>query len=370
MTRAGRRNGQPLPVSDGADEGRRRPKRRRLRKIILAAVSGGIIVATFAYFLPTIADYGAVWGIVKTLSWPQVGALIGATVLNLATFAPPWMITLPGLSFLRAMQMTQASTALSIVVPGGVAVGAAGSIGMLRAWRFRAAEIARAVTLTSLWNQFMNLLFPIVAVFLLTIHGDQTAALATAAFIGVAVLGIVVAAFTLVLVSNRLAHDMGDVVARLTNWALRKIRRDPVAWGGESFSRFRRDAGDFLERRWHLLTLAALAGSLTVFAVLLVSLRVMGVTASQVSLIEAFAAWSLVRIIASIPITPGGFGVVELGLTGALVGFGGHNAPVVATVLVYRFLTVVPTLVLGLVAAFTWRRGQRRPEPVELTVNG
>src|SRR4051794_9792997 len=370
MTRAGRRNGQPLPVSGGADEARRRPKRRRLRKIILAAVSGGIIVATFAYFLPTIADYGAVWGVVKTLTWEQIGALIGATVLNLATFAPPWMITLPGLSFLRAMQMTQASTALSIVVPGGVAVGAAGSIGMLRAWGFRAAEIARAVTLTSLWNQFMNLLFPIVAVFLLTIHGDQTAALATAAFIGAAVLGIVVAAFTLVLVSNRLAHDLGEVIARLTNWALCRIRRGPVAWGGESFSRFRRDAADFLVRRWHLLTLAALAGSLTVFAVLLVSLRVMGVTASQVSLVEAFAAWSLVRIIASIPITPGGFGVVELGLTGTLVGFGGHNAPVVAAVLVYRFLTVVPTLVLGLVAAFTWRRGQRRPEPVELTVNG
>src|SRR6266496_754057 len=38
------------------------------------------------------------------------------------------------------------------------------------------------------------------------------------------------------------------------------------------------------------------------------------------------------------------------GLTAALVGFGGDNAEVVAAVLVYRFLTIVPTLVLGLVA--------------------
>jgi putative heme transporter len=368
MTRADRRSGQPVNVSGGAEEGRGRPK-RRLRKIILAAISGGIIVATFAYFLPTIANYGAVWEVVKTLSWEQIGALIGATALNLVTFAPPWMITLPGLSFLRAMQMTQASTALSIVVPGGAAVGAAGSIAMLRVWGFRAADIARAVTLTSLWNQFLNLLFPIVAVFLLTISGDQTAALATAAFIGVAVLGVVVGAFVLVLVSNRLANDVGDAIARLTNWGLRKIRRSPVSWGGESFSRFRRDAGDFLEQRWHVLTLSALAGSLTVFGVLLVSLRVMGVSAAQVSVDEAFAAWALVRLIATIPITPGGFGVVELGLTGTLVGFGGDNAPVVAAVLVYRFLTVVPTLVLGLVGAFTWRRGQRRPEPVEVIAN-
>jgi putative heme transporter len=369
MTRAVGRSGQPLAVSGGAEEGRGRRRRRLLRKIILAGISAGIVVATFAYFLPSIANYGAVWEIVKTLSWPQIGALIGATVLNLVTFAPPWMITLSGLSFLRAMQMTQASTALSIVLPGGAAVGAAGSIAMLRVWGFRASEIARAVTLTSVWNQFLNLLFPIVAVFLLTITGNQTAALATAAFIGVAVLGVVGGAFVLVLVSDRLANDVGDAIARLTNWTLRKIRRRPVSWGGESFSRFRRDAGDFLQKRWHVLTLAALAGSLTVFGVLLVSLRALGVSGAQVSVVEAFAAWALVRLVASIPITPGGIGIVELGLTGTLVGFGGHNARVVAAVLVYRFLTVVPTLVLGLVGAFTWRRGQRRPEPVELIAN-
>ena len=40
--------------------------------------------------------------------------------------------------------------------------------------------------------------------------------------------------------------------------------------------------------------------------------------------------------------------MVELGLTTALVGFGGGNqAEVVAAVLVYRFLTMVPTLVIG-----------------------
>jgi uncharacterized membrane protein YbhN (UPF0104 family) len=53
---------------------------------------------------------------------------------------------------------------------------------------------------------------------------------------------------------------------------------------------------------------------------------------------------------------PGGFGVVELGLTTALVGFGGNNGGVVAAVLVYRFLTVVPPLALGALFASTWRQ--------------
>jgi uncharacterized protein (TIRG00374 family) len=91
----------------------------------------------------------------------------------------------------------------------------------------------------------------------------------------------------------------------------------------------------------------------------LTSLRVLDVPASEVNLVEAFAAWSLARLVGSIPITPGGIGVVELALTGTLVGFGGNNAGVVAAVLVYRFLTAVPTLILGLGAAVTIRR--RRP---------
>ena len=104
-----------------------------------------------------------------------------------------------------------------------------------------------------------------------------------------------------------------------------------------------------------MCSLATLAGSLTVFLLLVLSLRAVGVPASEVDVIEAFAAWSLVRIIGAIPITPGGFGIVELGLTTALVAFGGANAGVVAAVLIYRFLTVVPTLVLGGLAAMTSR---------------
>ena len=64
-------------------------------------------------------------------------------------------------------------------------------------------------------------------------------------------------------------------------------------------------------RRWHLLTLVTLAGSLTVFMVLVISLRAFQVPASEVTVIEAFAAWSLARILGSIPITPGGIGVVD-----------------------------------------------------------
>ena len=50
-------------------------------------------------------------------------------------------------------------------------------------------------------------------------------------------------------------------------------------------------------------------------------------------------------------ITPGGLGIVELGLTP--LGFGVGQAEVVAAVLVYRILTMVPTLLIGLLTGAT-----------------
>jgi putative heme transporter len=337
------------------------PGRGRSRKrYVLAAVGALFALATFAFFLPQIADYRDVWAVVKGLSWAWLAALAAATVLNLATFAPPWQAALPGLSFLSAFVLTQVSTALSLVVPGGAAVGIAGSYGILRRWGFRSRDIGRGVTLVSLWSQFANLSYPIIAVFLLAVEGSSSAVLATAAFVGAAVLGIAVAALAAVLASRRAASGIGELAAQLTDWGLRKFGRGPVTWGGESFERFRLEAADLLRRRWHVLTLATYAGTLSVFLVFLVSLRAFDVPASEVTVVEAFAAWAFARLLGTIPITPGGIGVVELSLTATLVGFGGSNAGVVAAVLVYRFLTIVPTIVVGLAATPSLNRRARR----------
>jgi uncharacterized membrane protein YbhN (UPF0104 family) len=294
--------------------------------------------------------------VVKELSWEQIGALLLATALNLVTFAPPWMAALPNLGFRRAFVLTQASTASTYIAPGGAAVGVALAYAILRGWGFPAGPVGLAVAVTGIWNQLALLGFPAVALALLTIHQEGNALLQTVATIGLVVFVVAAASFALALSTPRFARFLGDNIARLVNWVLRRFGRGPVGWGGDSFLRFRNQAIGLLRHRWLLLTLGTLAGQLSVFVLLLVSLRVLGVSASEVSAVEAFAAWSLVRLLGSLPITPGGIGVVELGLTTALVGFGGENAEVVAAVLVYRFLSIVPTLILGLIAGATWRR--------------
>lgn len=313
-------------------------------------------MVAFALVLPKLADYGDVWGELKTLDPTALALLAAATALNLATFAPPLMAALPGVGFWQAFRVTQASTASTYIAPGGAALGMGVSFVMLRRWGFAAPRVALAVALTGVWNQLATLGFPAVALGLLTLTGGRTALLQTVGLIALGVLAGVIGLFALGLASTRIARSVGTFAWRAASWAARVARRRAIGWDAETIVRFRDEASDLLGKRWLGLTLATLAGNLTVFVVLLVALRTFGVPAADVSLVEAFAAWSVARVLGSIPITPGGLGFVEVGLTTLLVGFGGEEAAVVAVVLVYRFLTVVPTLLIGLVAGATARR--------------
>jgi putative heme transporter len=341
-------------MSDGTAT-RRRGLTKNHRRMLGAAGSIAVVVLVFVFVLPQIADYREVLDVVRGLDWQDWLVLAGAVLLNLATFPPPWMAALPGLGFREAMAMTQASTALSIISPAGAAVGMAASYSMLRSWKFSAGAVGLAVAIAGIWNQLVNLLFPVVALALLTAEDQDHPALRTAALIGMAVLVVAVTSFALVLSRPGRARGIGDLAARLASRALRVFGRDRVQWGGESFVRFRSQALGLLRRRWHVITITTLAGHLTVFVLLLVCLRVIGITSAEVSVVEAFAAWALVRILGTLPLTPAGVGFVEVGLTGALVAFGAPNAEAVAATLLYRALTVLPTLALGLLAVATWR---------------
>ena len=330
-----------------------------VKRGLAIALAVAVIVGTYVFVLPQFADYSEVWDQVQMLSWEWLAVLLGAVVLNLATFGPPWMTALPGLGYWSAETVTQASTASTYLAPGGPAVGIGISAAMLLGWGFHADEVALAVTLTGIWNQLAILGFPAVAFALLMLNGGDRAALQTIATVGLIAFVVVAGAFALALASAKMARRVGDLAARMLNWLLGMVKRGPVGWSGESLAHFRGQAIGLLGRRWHLLTLTTLAGQLSVFLVLLVCLRALGVGADEVTLTEAFAGWSLARVLGSIPITPGGLGIVELGLTSVLVGFGGNRAGVVAAVLVYRFVTIVPTLVFGAVAAATWRRRGR-----------
>jgi uncharacterized membrane protein YbhN (UPF0104 family) len=289
------------------------------------------------------------------MSWIWILALAIATLANIVTFAPPWMVALPGLGFLKALSMTQASTAFSLLVPGGAPAGMAASFAALRSWRFTRKAVGLAVSLTGVWNQVSTFVFPVVAILLLAVEGGVSRSLVLVAASGVVLLAVATAGAAAVLSRPAITFRMGGAASRAVGRVNRLRRRPAPAWGGEEFVRFRADTLTFLRRRWIALTGATLANQLTGYLVLQFAVRAVGLGQGQLSIAECFTAWSVGRSLASLPLTPGGIGVVELGMTGTLIGFGGPHASVVAAVLIYRALSVIPTLFLGLVAVATWK---------------
>jgi uncharacterized protein (TIRG00374 family) len=107
--------------------------------------------------------------------------------------------------------------------------------------------------------------------------------------------------------------------------------------------------------RWQLLSLTAVVSHLSLFLVLLAALRATGVGAA-VSVGEVLTAFAVVRLALVVPITPGGAGLTEVGLSGLLVAAGGPEAEVLAGVLVFRMLTWLVPIPLGGLAYLAWSR--------------
>lgn len=65
------------------------------------------------------------------------------------------------------------------------------------------------------------------------------------------------------------------------------------------------------------------------------------------------------HVIGSFAPTPGGVGLIEAGLTGALVAAGVDPAAALAAVLIYRFITYVIPIIIGTMLYLLWQRRQR-----------
>ena len=324
---------------------------RRSRRAVLRSVLGIVLAAAvFAVVVPRIASYGSVAKQLETVSLPWAVALAVAAALDVLTTALPWKALLPQLSWLGALGFTQASTALTLVLPGGAPLGMAISYGLLRRLRVTAGAAGFAVALTGIWSQVMILLYPLVGAALVFASGDlshSTAAIAGASAAAGAIIAVLAFA---VLRSRKAALWLGDAAATVGARTARLFRGRPPEWSGEALVRVREERLTDLHRRWPALTAATLGNQLTAYLIFDFSLRAVGVSVATLPLSESFLAWSIGRVISSLPLTPGGIGVVELGMIGTLVGFGAPHAHVVAAVLLYRALVIVPTLLAGAVA--------------------
>ncbi len=305
--------------------------------------------------LPTMADFGEVWDAIRSLTWLETTSLLVVAGWNIITYQFIIMAALPGLTALRAFVVGQISTAVTNTLPGGSAIGVGVTYAMFSSFGFGAGSIAIASVVTGVWNTFVKLALPVVALALLTFQGRSNAALQSAALTGVAVLVGAIGLLALIMSSERAARRAGERIGAIASRLVRPFKRGPFQQWGAGFVRFRSQSIDLLRRRWHVITLATVVSHISLFALLLISLRHMGVSADTITGAQALAAFAVVRLLTAIPITPGNVGIVEVGLTAALVVAGGDESLVVAAVLIYRALSYLAQVPLGLAAYIIWR---------------
>jgi uncharacterized membrane protein YbhN (UPF0104 family) len=353
-----------------------RKRKKRIWRIVQILFSIALVVGIFVYAIPKIAGYAAVWKAVTAMTWLELATLVAATIFNLFTYWWQNMASIPGLGVWQAAVNNQTSTSVADTIPGGgyIAVGVA--YAMYRSWGFSNSAIALSIAVTGVWNIFMKLGLPVIALVLLVITGQSNAALVLGALIGLAVLIAAVTVFVLVLWKKDFARRIGEFLGRGASAVRRVFRKPPVEDWGEAAVRFRRKTIDLVAKRWLALTVTTVVSHLALYVVLLLALRHVGVSQQEISWIQVLGVFAFGRLVTALPLTPGGLGFVELSYIGGLILVGRthadvpsdvFHAQVAAAVLVFRTLTYGVQIPLGGATYMIWRvkKSWLKPAPAE-----
>ena len=303
-------------MSEQPATARKPPTRTRL--VVQGVLSLVLVVGIFYYLLRGI-DLATVWTEIQALTGLELATLVAIAGWNLCTYAWVWMSVTPGLGFWRAMAMTQATTAVANTVPGGSAIGIGMTYGMLGSWGYSRSRTTTAVLVSGVWNSFIKLGLPVLALALVALQGGATGGRVIAALLGIAGLVGAVVVFALLLRSEEQARRFGLLAGRIASRLLGLLRRPPVAGWELATVKFRSRTVGLVQRRWVAITVTSLVSHLSLYLVLLVTLRHVGVSDAEVSWAEVLAVFAFARLATAIPLTPGGAGFVEAVLIGGLV---------------------------------------------------
>jgi uncharacterized protein (TIRG00374 family) len=244
--------------------------------------------------------------------------------------------------------------ALSRALPGGAATGGTTMFQMLTRSGFDGATTTTALTAVGLLSTATLFVLPVLALPAIVFGLAVSSELLQGAILG-GVLGIfLLTGASILLVSDRVVRALGHVLDWLVRHALRRPQPDP------SLAQRLVESRDFvrtaLAESWKRAVPAALGNQLFDFLALYVSLLAVGSRVDPVLVLLAFVAGSA---LAMIPITPGGLGFVEAGLTGVLTLAGVTAEHAVLAVLLYRLFSYWLPLPAGLVASILFRRRHR-----------
>jgi putative heme transporter len=343
---------------------------RRGRRIVSTVASVLLVAAIFGFALPHVASYRSVWASLVLMTWPHVLLVVVAAAASLAT---GWLMicsVLPSIRLREAAVVNLGSTAVANTLPAGGALAMGISWTMLSGWGVSAADYVLYTLVSGIWTVFARLGLPVVALVIIMTTGRPQAGLVAGAVGGLVLLVVVTAGFGLLLRSESVAVRADAALQRPLALACRLARRPPPPPAARSLQEFRQRASGLLAARGWRITAATAVSSLTLWLVLLASVRGVGLSEAQVPWQTCLAAFAFVRLLTVLPVTPGGAGITELGLVGILAAGADHTVAgqVTAAVLLYRAVTYLAPIPGGALACLAWRYvpALRRSQPAQL----
>jgi uncharacterized membrane protein YbhN (UPF0104 family) len=321
------------------------------RSAFKTAAGLAVVAVAFLWALPRFADYGQVWSSLTDLDRSVLPLLAVVAAANLLAPSMSQRAALPRLGLRDAVAVDWVTTTVTNLLPGGSAVAIGLTWSMYRTCGLARDAIARSIVVTGLWDAFIKLGTPLLAISWLATQRTVGFVLIQAAVIGAVLFAIAAGLLAALLSGPGTARRLGAGLDRL-----------PMIGDGwpERIDTLRRDTVVLLSGRWRSLTFWTVAGHANLYLLLVLCGRAVGLGADVLGWAAVLTAFAFGRLVTAVPITPGGLGVMELGLVSAIgATTEAPDAPVVAAVLLFRFLTLILPMPLG-AASWIWWSGFRR----------
>src|SRR5262245_2045748 len=289
------------------------------------------------------------WPQLKTLEPAWFAAAVGFECLSYVSLWELQRIALRTPSWFAVGTAQLSGAAMGSLIPRGGAVAGAFSYKMLIRAGIEPGAVAAGVTASVLATTTAVFALPVLAVPALIGGIAAPDGLLQTAYIGAIAFVLIAAVGAVALVWNRPLH----LVGRACRWLLSHTRRRDGSLDLPERLLARRDAvRSAFGARWYVALAAAVGKWGFDYLALICCLAALGSRPEPSLVLLAYAGAALLGMI---PVTPGGLGFVEAGLTGllALAGVGAQEA-VVAT-LAYRIVSFWLPLPAGAAAYLLYR---------------
>ena len=245
-----------------------------------------------------------------------------------------------------------ASNSFGRVVPGGVAAAGAMQYAMLARAGVPAAQAASGMTASSVLVFGILLALPLLALPAVLFGAPVDPGLGRAALIGGVVFVLLCAAGAAAIMWDRPLLSLGRAAQSIRNRILRG-RRPALTGLPRRLLRERDAVREVLGRRWWQALLLSAGRWVLDYLTLLAALTAVHADPRPSTVLLAFCA---AQFLGTLPLTPGGLGFVEAGLTGTLVLAGVPTGAAVVATLAYRLVSFWLPIPAGAIAAVVHRR--------------